>query len=355
MQNQQLTRITTCTEVLFSHVHVFEKHSISKGAQPGDEAYSTIILWPKNNQQLTQQIVNAIGAAAELGKATMRSWGGQIPSIRSLIRDGDTDPLAQNQGDTFRGHYFLTTKNKKTPPVVVDGNLNKIINPAEFFSGCFGFAAISFFPYEKMGKGISTAIDGIQKTREGQRLDFQRSAESMFTPGQGLPVQNNFMPNGQANFAPVHAPQAYSQGAPNYPGAQPNAAVQPAYPQGAAPGFQGNMLPNANIPANASTMAQPLPGGPQQVPYGAPQSYPVQGQDGQFRMQQGPQPWEAAPSQTDYGPATQPQAIPAAYVPNNAAPATPAPFPGVSAPTGMMQPPAGFNFSGIPGDNDIPY
>lgn len=69
----------------------------------------------------------------------------------------------------------------KTAPQIVDANLNPIINPVEFYSGCYGRASINFFAFNNSGnKGVSAALNNLQKLEEGEPLGSIVSAERDF-------------------------------------------------------------------------------------------------------------------------------------------------------------------------------
>ena len=73
---------------------------------------------------------------------------------------------------------FRSSVNK---PGVVDNDLNPIIDPSEFYSGCYGRASITFYPYNSNGsKGIACGLNNIQKTDDGEQLGGGSSAASDF-------------------------------------------------------------------------------------------------------------------------------------------------------------------------------
>jgi hypothetical protein len=49
--------------------------------------------------------------------------------------------------------------------------MQPIIDADEFYSGCYGRAAIEFFPYNMEGsKGIACGLGNVQKLEDGERL-----------------------------------------------------------------------------------------------------------------------------------------------------------------------------------------
>jgi hypothetical protein len=59
--------------------------------------------------------------------------------------------------------------------------MNAIIDPSEFYSGCFGRASVTFYPYNASGsKGIACGLNNIQKLEDGERLGGGSSAATDF-------------------------------------------------------------------------------------------------------------------------------------------------------------------------------
>ena len=54
---------------------------------------------------------------------------------------------------------------------MVDAQLNEIIAPEEFYSGCYGRASINFYAFNANGnKGIAAGLQNLQKLTEGEPL-----------------------------------------------------------------------------------------------------------------------------------------------------------------------------------------
>ena len=70
----------------------------------------------------------------------------------------------------------------KNAPLVVDLQRQDIIDPAEFYSGCYGKASVNLFPYSNSGnKGIGCGLNGVQKIADGEPLGGGReTADQMF-------------------------------------------------------------------------------------------------------------------------------------------------------------------------------
>lgn len=56
-------------------------------------------------------------------------------------------------------------------PGIVDENLKDIIDPKQFYSGCYARAEINAYAYDKKGnKGVAFGLNNIQKLEDGERL-----------------------------------------------------------------------------------------------------------------------------------------------------------------------------------------
>ena len=105
-------------------------------------------------------------------------WNGRKPSkLWDPLQDGD------DKADTnpeYADCWFVTAKSNSRPGVV-DAEKVEIMDPEEIYSGCYGRASITFYPYNKSSNGIGAALNNVQKLSEGERLGGSRaSAEDDF-------------------------------------------------------------------------------------------------------------------------------------------------------------------------------
>lgn len=203
----------------------------------GEPKFSVTILVPKSNAQAKAAIDAAINAAIEAGVAS--KWNGQRPPVPAIcVHDGDGARPSDGAafGQECKGHWVFTASCKADrPPFVVDGMVQKIINPAEVYSGCYANVNVNFFAYNQAGKkGIGCGLNGIQKTRDGEPLGSTVTAEEAFSAipqapapapaaptGWGAPAQQ-FTPGGwPAAGTPAPAP------APAQPQAWPGVPAAP--------------------------------------------------------------------------------------------------------------------------------
>jgi hypothetical protein len=174
------TKVVT-GKVRFSFVNVFEAKAFGEGQTP---KYSVMLLIPKSDVGTINRIKKAIDAAAQKGLTT--KFGGKLPAVlRTTLKDADKDTdqdgeIFADKWDYTAGHYIINVSSK-IQPQIVDADLNPIINPVEFYSGCYGRASINFFAYNNQGnKGISAGLNNLQKLEDGEALGGVTTAEQDF-------------------------------------------------------------------------------------------------------------------------------------------------------------------------------
>ena len=168
----QATKAKVVTgKVRFSYANVFSPKAAQEGATP---KYSVSIIIPKSD---TETIAKINKAFEEVKAASAAVFGGSVPKLlKGGLRDGD----AEKDDAAYANSYFINA-NSVNKPGVVDQDLNPIIDPSEFYSGCFGRASITFYPYNSNGsKGIACGLNNIQKTEDGEKLGGGSNAADDF-------------------------------------------------------------------------------------------------------------------------------------------------------------------------------
>ena len=168
--NSNTTKVVT-GEVRFSYAHVFEPASINGG----DEKYSVSILIDKSDKDTLNRIEKAVEAAKNAG---INKFGGKIPANLKLpLRDGD---IEREDDPVYAGKYFVNA-NCKQKPGIVDRSGNPIIDTTDFYSGCYGYASITFYAFNASGnRGIAAGLNNLMKTRDGEPLGGRSSANEDF-------------------------------------------------------------------------------------------------------------------------------------------------------------------------------
>lgn len=160
-------------KVRFSYANVFQPKAAMDGGEP---KYSVVLMIPKKDAKMVEEIKKEIQNAINAGKD---KWNGKIPSnVKNPLRDGDEERADREE---FKGMYFITATSK-TKPQIVDRSLQPIIDPTEFYSGCFGRASINFYAYSVNGnRGIACGLGNLQKLDDGESFTGRRRAEDEFS------------------------------------------------------------------------------------------------------------------------------------------------------------------------------
>lgn len=163
--------------VRFSYAHVWEPTRIDENSKP---KYSVALIIPKSNKALVKAIQAGINAAEEIGK--VKVWEGKVPkNLKRPLRDGDEE---RGGDENYEDCYWINASCVVPPGIteMQNGKAVKIIDQDEFYSGCYGYASVNFYPFPKdsPSKGIACGLNNLLKTKEGERLDGRSTAESDF-------------------------------------------------------------------------------------------------------------------------------------------------------------------------------
>lgn len=176
MAKDAITTNVVTGKVRFSYVHVFEPSSIDPANEP---KYSVSILIPKSDKQTLDKIKPVVDALKEQAKAKY----GKLPvNFKTPLRDGDAE---KGEDEAYEGHFFMNASSKTKPGVVkrskIKGQVESITDESEFYSGCYGFADVNFYLFDKAGnKGIACGLNNVMKSSDGDSLAGKRSAAAAF-------------------------------------------------------------------------------------------------------------------------------------------------------------------------------
>ena len=200
----------TIGEVRFSYCNLFQPRANQQGQEP---KYSATILVPKSNAAAKAAIDAAIQAAIDAGVS--KCWNGVRPPQPSIcVHDGDGVRPSDGMpyGDECKGHWVFTASAQASkPPYVVDADIQPILRQSEIYSGMYGRANVSFFPYNASGKkGIGCGLNGVQKLRDGEPLGGGvTAAEAFGSPAAADPAAGGWAapaPNWGTPAAPAAEP-----------------------------------------------------------------------------------------------------------------------------------------------------
>lgn len=166
-------KVLTC-EFRVSFASVFKP----KAMKNGDPKYTMTLLFPKATTD-----ISALKAALKF--AAEEKWTAKLPGgLKVGIRDGDEVDAMGNRAiihDGFQGCWFVNTTSKDKPGLV-DQAMQPIIDPAQFYSGCYARATIRAFAYDNPeSKGVAFGLNNIQKIRDGEPFSVRTKAEDDFT------------------------------------------------------------------------------------------------------------------------------------------------------------------------------
>lgn len=167
------TNITTGV-VRFSYANVFTPKAVDDNSTP---KYSVSILIPKDDKKTIKKIQDAVEEATKNERAH-KVFGSKVPPRLKLpLRDGDEE---RPDDPVYANCYFIGA-NSPTKPKIVDKALNEIIDPDDFYSGCYGRASLNFYAYNTAGnKGIACGLNALQKIKDGEPLGGSVSIEDAF-------------------------------------------------------------------------------------------------------------------------------------------------------------------------------
>jgi len=166
--------------VTFSYANVFEP----KETPSGTMKYSACLLLDKKNKKEKARWDACVEAAFNAGVKKGLFSKKQRPIIKTPIRDGDAElETGVKEDKSYKGRWFINASSFDPIEVTTakDGKVVQLFETKDFFSGCYGRAIVSFYPYNKEGgRGIAVALNGVFKIGEGERLDGKVNASSVF-------------------------------------------------------------------------------------------------------------------------------------------------------------------------------
>jgi hypothetical protein len=156
----------------------------------GQEEFSLQLLFPAGTDLTILKKLEEAAKEAKWGK-DKKKWP---KNLRSPIRSQDDKEKTDDNGNSFmppgyeKGGVYLNLKSKNKPQVVDAepdefGTLKHITEETEFYPGCWARVSVSAFAYDQAGnRGVSFALNNIQKVKDGDRLGGVSRAEDDFKP-----------------------------------------------------------------------------------------------------------------------------------------------------------------------------
>jgi ssDNA-binding protein len=148
--------------------------------------YTVVALFPKGADM--SRLKNAAAKACE------EKWGKDKTDwpqdLKSPFKDqGKRAKMVEGKKVLPQGYeegaIYLDLKSAERPGIV-DQNVQDILDPSEFYAGCYARATVRFFAYDhKVNKGISIGLVNLQKVKEGDSLGNRTKAVDDFSPIEG--------------------------------------------------------------------------------------------------------------------------------------------------------------------------
>lgn len=169
-------------EFRVSYPHVFKPNSIKPTDKP---KYSITMLFPKDAD--LSAIKGAIKAAKIAQFGDKKNWP---EGLESPVTDGDLPKFADKAG--YPGHWVVkAASNEASKPGVVDEHVQPILDPSEFYPGCYARAYVFAHCWEFGGKqGTRFILDHVQKTRDGESFGGKKPVDQVFSPIGGDDVED---------------------------------------------------------------------------------------------------------------------------------------------------------------------
>lgn len=163
---------------------VFQPKGI-KGDKNSKEKFSVTMLYAKGAD------LSKLKAAAR--QVAVDKWGEEgLKKIGSKLKlpFKDQTENAERYAGFEEGAVYMQASSD-TKPGCVDAKVQDIIDPEDFYSGCYARATVQPYAWEHPtgGKGVSFGLLNIQKLRDGERLGGGRSkaSDDFEAVGEDLP------------------------------------------------------------------------------------------------------------------------------------------------------------------------
>jgi len=165
--------------VRFSYLSAIEP----RAQDGGEPKYSAVLLIPKEDTVTINKIKECINNAIMNDREGRNLLSG-IKAPLNPLHDGDgLTPKGKEYGVECRGCYVVNASSKQQPGLV-DRYREPLKDPAEWYSGIYGRANVTFYAYNKSGNaGIACALNHLQKVKDGIPLAGAGDPKTAFDDG----------------------------------------------------------------------------------------------------------------------------------------------------------------------------
>lgn len=165
-----------------SFCHVFKPHTGFKGQEP---KFSVQMLFKKSED------ISLLKKA--VARVKRKKWGEEGPDpdefkYLSPFKDGNTKKL-----EDYKNMIVVEARSKYKPGIVDASGENEIIDPQEFYSGCWARATVTPYAWEMAGKcGVSFALQNLQKVKDDKPFSGKKNAKDDFEALEELEESEEF-------------------------------------------------------------------------------------------------------------------------------------------------------------------
>jgi hypothetical protein len=171
-------------EAVLSYPALFE----SRLTPSGQEKYGASLIFDEGTDLSELKAAVRAAAAARWGDKAAQMLKNR--QLRTPFREG-----AEKEGRGYgAGKVFINASSNRAPGVVSrfagpDGKPLPVQDPDEVYPGCRVRASLTAFAYDTGGnRGVSFALNNVQKLGEGERLDGRLPAEDEFSAFEAAPA-----------------------------------------------------------------------------------------------------------------------------------------------------------------------
>lgn len=174
-ENKQVQDQVLTPPFRVSFPSVFEPTSYDNNPK---KEYCVTMLFEKGTdlKELRALVLNT--AIAKWG-ADRKKWP-KHPELKLGYKLPFRDGAEKDQDGYGEGVIFCVAKSKHKPGVS-DQQVKPIIEPSEFYAGCYARATVTAYAWKYMGKeGISLGLRNIQKVKDGEPFSGKNKPENDF-------------------------------------------------------------------------------------------------------------------------------------------------------------------------------
>ena len=176
MDNKSIRMITQNVKALNPHVF------LPSSFREEEPKYRARFLISKKDEVTVKRIKSAMQEVYKNNENLFKDTGAVTPIelLKLPLHDGDKE----KGGDAnYANTYFINASSKYAPEIVkkINGQIIKITDEDEIYSGVICKASLNFFAYNVNGnKGIACSLGNIMKVKDGERISTRISAADDF-------------------------------------------------------------------------------------------------------------------------------------------------------------------------------